>query len=197
MAEITENWDIRPLTLQCWVAQATMLDEFQDNKEGALSVLEEALAAVGDDVLLRRATAKIYWRHLEYRKSLEIFRDIAGQVSILHPVEHAEALREAGISAGQCDEWPQAEVWFLDAQRAASRALGDNMKVMEIGLGADSQWRLLSQGTLVGHLHALRKRWSPWPMSTRKPLCVQVTVTGSFAMPCCGRIPILRKGHSE
>ena len=42
MAKKTRNWGIRSLSLQWSVAQAIMLDEFQNNREGALAVLEEA-----------------------------------------------------------------------------------------------------------------------------------------------------------
>ena len=40
MAEKTRSWGIRPLSLQCLIAQAIMLDEYQNNKEGALAVLD-------------------------------------------------------------------------------------------------------------------------------------------------------------
>ena len=41
MAKKTRNWGIRSLSLQCPVAQAIMLDEFSEHREGALAVLEE------------------------------------------------------------------------------------------------------------------------------------------------------------
>ncbi len=138
MAKKTRSWGIRPLTLQCLVAQAVMLDEYQNNREGALAVLEEAVATLGDDVILSRAIAKVYWRHDEHRTALEILRGIADQVGSDSPVERAFALREAAISAAKCDDWSQAEQWFLDAQSAAKLAQVDDMHVMAIGLGADS-----------------------------------------------------------
>ena len=138
MAEKTQNWGIRPLTLQYLVTQAVMLDEYQNDREGAVAVLEEAVATLGDDVILRRAVAKVHSRHGEHRKVLEIFRGIADQVGVDDPVERAFALREAAISAAQCDEWSQAEQWFLDAQSAAKLVQVDDMHVMAVGLGADS-----------------------------------------------------------
>ena len=116
-----------------------MLDEYQNDREGAVAVLEEAVATlVGDDVILRRAVAKVHSRHGEHRKVLEIFRGIADQVGVDDPVERAFALREAAISAAQCGEWSQAEQWFLDAQSAAKLVQVDDMYVMAVGLGADS-----------------------------------------------------------
>ena len=47
-------------------------------------------------------------------------------------------MRDAAISAAKCDDWPQAEKWFLDAQSAARLAHVGDMDVMAIGLGADA-----------------------------------------------------------
>ena len=138
MGEKTRCWGIRPLSLQCSVAQAAMLDEYQNNKEGALAVLKEAVSVQGADVILDRAIAKVHWRHGEHRRALKILRGIADQVGRDSPVERAFALREAAISAAKCDDWSQAEKWFLDAQSAAKSVQLNNMEVMAIGLGADS-----------------------------------------------------------
>ena len=162
MAEKTREWGIRSLPLQCSVAQAVMLDEYQNNKEDALSVLEEAVAAMGEDLILSRAIAKVYWRHSEHSTALEIFRRIADQVGSDNPVERAYALRDAAISAAKCDEWSQAEEWFLEAQTAARLAQGDDMVAMAIGLGADSAVAALEVGDtgraltrLAGEVEAL------------------------------------------
>ena len=148
MAEKTRSWGIRPLTLQCLVAQAVMLDEYQNNKEGALAVLEEAVATLGDDIILSRAIAKVHYHHDEHGTALEIVRSIADQVGGDSPVERVFALREAAISAAQCDEWSQAEQWFLDAQSAAKLVQVDDMHVMAVGLGADSAVAALETGNV-------------------------------------------------
>ena len=49
MARKTRPWGIRSLTIQCWIARAVMLDEYANDKEGALEVLREAAATMGDD----------------------------------------------------------------------------------------------------------------------------------------------------
>ena len=146
MAEETRSWGIRPLTLQCLVAQAAMLDEYQNNKEGALAVLEEAVATLGDDIILSRAIAKVHYRHDEHRTALAIFRSIAEQVGVDDPIERSFALREAAISAAKCDEWAQAEQWFLEAQSAAKLIQVADMPVMAVGLGADSAVAALETG---------------------------------------------------
>ena len=157
MAEKTRNWGIRSLSLQCSVAQAIMLDEFQNNREGALAVLEEARATEGDDVILGRAIARVYWRHGEHGTALTIFRGIVDQVYSDNPVERALALREAAISATKCDEWSQAEEWFRYAQSAARLAQIDDMNVMAIGLGADSAVAALEAGDVDKALTRLAK----------------------------------------
>ena len=146
MEEKTRNWGIRPLFLQCSVARAIMLDEYQNNKEGALAVLAEARAAYGDEIILSRAIAKVHYRHDEHGTALEILHDIADQVGSDSPIERAFTLREAAISAAKCDEWSQAERWFLDAQSAARLAHSADMAVMAIGLGADSAVAALKTG---------------------------------------------------
>ena len=138
MAKKTEKWGIRPLSAQCYVAQAVMLDEYGNDSEAALAVLDEAVAALADDLILARARAKIYWRHDQHAQALEILRGIANQVGRDNPVERAFALREAAISAAKCGEWPQAEKWFLKAHNAAKLAQSDDMHAMAVGLGADA-----------------------------------------------------------
>ena len=155
MAEKTESWGIRSLSLQCSVAQAIMLDEYRGDKEGALAVLNSAVASMGDDRILSRAKAKVYWRHDEHDKALTIYRSIADQVGVDSPVERAFALREAAISAAKCGAWLQAKEWFLDAQSAAKSVRSDDMEAMAVGLGADSAVAALEIGNVAEALTRL------------------------------------------
>ncbi len=138
MAEKTGKWRVRFLSAQCYVAQAVMLDEYENDVEAAFAVLDEAVANLGNDVILARARAKVFWRHDQHAAALEILRGVADQVGADNPVERAFALREAAISAAKTDEWPLAEKWFLEAQSAAGHAQSDDMRAMSIGLGADA-----------------------------------------------------------
>ena len=146
MSEKTGTWGIRPLCLQCWVAQAIMHDEFLDDPEGALAVLDEAVTVMGDDLILSRARAKVHWRRGDHQISLEILRGIADRVGRDVPVERVTALREAAISAAHCKEWAQAEEWFLEAQRAAKLMQSEDAQAVVIGLGADSAVAALQNG---------------------------------------------------
>ena len=112
---------------------------------------------MGDDVLLSRARAKVHRRHGDYEKALEVFRTIADQTGGDDPIERAHALREAAICAAKCDQWSQAEEWFLAAQGAAQQALGDDMKSMAVGLGADSAVAALQAGSAARGLERLEE----------------------------------------
>ncbi|WP_420996542.1 AAA family ATPase [Cupriavidus sp. 30B13] len=138
MAIKTVPWAIRAISIQCRVAQSVMLDEYTNDREGALKVLDDAVEALGDDVLLSRARAKIYWRAQDHERALAILRDIADEVGRDNHVERAFALREAAISAAKCGEWAQAEKWFLESKEAAAQCQLPDMIVMSVGLGADA-----------------------------------------------------------
>ena len=157
MAKKTRGWDIRPLALRCSEAQAIILDEYQDNKEGALAVLEEAGKVMGNDLILDRAKARIYWRHGEYKMAVNIFRNIVDQFGDDSPVRRKSALREAAISAAKCGDWLQAEQWFLDAQSAARSAQSNDMNIIAIGLGADSAVAAFETGDVQRALTRLAK----------------------------------------
>jgi hypothetical protein len=138
LAERTQNWGIRALTIQCWLAQAVMLDEYENKEHQALAVLDEAVTVLGYDPMISRARAKIYRHHGQDAKALEIFRDIADQLGADSVIDRAFALREAAISAAKCNDWKQARDWFIEAQRAAQGIQGDAMRAMATGLGVDA-----------------------------------------------------------
>ena len=148
MAAKTRNWSIRSISVQCSVAQAVIVDEYLDDRESALELLEEAVQTLGQDLILGRAIARVHWRHGEHGLALEIFRGIADEFGRDNPVERAFAMRDAAISAAKCDDWPQAEKWFLDAQSAARLAQTGDMDIMAIGLGADSAVAALEAGDI-------------------------------------------------
>ena len=148
MAEKTRDWGIHALSFQCSVAQAIMLDEYQNDGDSALTVLEDRMAAQRDDVILRRAMAKIYFRRGDHAKALGILRGLADTVGRNSPVERAFTLREAAICAAKCGELSQAETWFLEARSAAELTRLDDMTAMAIGLNADSAVTAFQNGNV-------------------------------------------------
>ncbi len=154
MEKKTRSWEIRPLSLQCSVARAVILDEYLNKKEDALAVLEDAVSVMGPDQILSRSMAKIYWRHGNHAKVIKIIRDIEDRIGGDNLWERVLALREAAISAAKCGEWPQSEKWFLGAQSAAELIQSSDMQVMAVGLGADSAVAAFE----AGHLGRALKR---------------------------------------
>jgi hypothetical protein len=63
MARQAERWGKRNLAIQCFTAQAVMFDEYLNDEIRAHAAIDEAIAALGEDVAFSRARAKIYWRH--------------------------------------------------------------------------------------------------------------------------------------
>ncbi len=146
IAEKTLKWGIRSLPIQCWVARSIIFNEFLNDKQNALSVLGEAVKLLGQDPLLEKARATVYWFQGEHKTALEIYRKIAENIKEEDFVECTFALRKAAISAAECSEWLLAEEWFLDAQKAAACLDSNEMAAMEIGLGADAAAAALRAG---------------------------------------------------
>jgi hypothetical protein len=155
MAEKTKDWGIAALTIQCWIARAVLLDEYLNDGDAALNVLDQAIAVFGAGALLLRARAKIFSRRDDHPKALEILRSIADEVGRGSSVERAFALREAAIGAANCGDWKQAREWFADAQRAAASSPTDDMRGMAVGLGADAAVAALMEGEAASAVRGL------------------------------------------
>ena len=146
MALLAQKWKLRALAIQCHVARAVMFDEYMNDEPSAFAALDDAVAALGGDVVIARARARIYWRHNNHQESVKILRGIADAVGRDSPVDRAVAMREAAISAAKINDWAQAEAWFGEAEKAAATAQTDDMQTMAIGLEADRAVALLEIG---------------------------------------------------
>ena len=137
MASKTRSWNTLTLSLQCFVAEAVLLDEYLEQKDAAFSVLVKAEEIARGHPVILRARAGIHYRHREYGEALGVFRRVANRIDERNPVEQAFALREAAISAAQCEEWTEAGEWFQQAQDAARRAENPDTRVMAAAMEAD------------------------------------------------------------
>lgn len=146
MAKRTRSWGIDPLSLQCTVAQATVLDEYQKDTQRALGVIRKAMDEVGEGTILRQALARIHFNAEEYPQAFDAFRTVADKIGIHSSVDRAFSLREAAICAAKCGDWNRAEAWFLDAGAAAETVGTEDMHVMAIGLAADSAVAAIERG---------------------------------------------------
>src|SRR5580704_10395944 len=126
-----------------------MLDEYGEDSEGALRSLDEAQAVLGEDVVIARARAKVFWRHNNHAGAVAIMRVIADRISPDSPIARCFALREAAISAAQTGDWDQAERWFDEAKAAGEQAKADDMPPMALGLGVDAAIATFQAGNRV------------------------------------------------
>jgi hypothetical protein len=148
-------WNYRALAIQCHVARAVMFDEYMDDEAGALAALDEAIAAVGGDVEISRARARIFWRHSKYHDAVMIMRDIADVVGRDSPIDRAFAMRQAAISAAKMDDWAQSEAWFGEAEKGAASSGTNDMRTMAVGLEADRAVALLQTGNVEAALQTM------------------------------------------
>jgi hypothetical protein len=155
MALLAQKWKFRALAIECLVARAVLFDEYINDESAALEALDEAVAALGNDVVIARARARIFWRNNKHHESVRILREIADVVGRGSPVERAFAMREAAISAAKINDWPQAEEWFGEAEKAASTAETNDMQTMAVGLEADRAVALLEIGKVEAALQAM------------------------------------------
>ena len=143
MAVLAQKWKFRALAIRCHVARAVMFDEYMKDESSALAALDEAVAALGEDVVIGRARAKIFWRNDKHQESVKILHEIADVVGRNNPVERAFAMREAAISAAKTNDWAQAEAWFGEAEKAAITVETSDMQIIAVGLEADRAVALL------------------------------------------------------
>jgi hypothetical protein len=146
MTSIALKWNNRNLALQCFSARAVMFDEYMEDEAGALGVLDEAVKALGEDVVLARARARVFWRHNKHAQSLEVIKEIVDVVARDNAIERAFVMREGAISAANTGDWQQAESWFGEAQVAAGMSETEDMQAMSIGLEADRAVAALMSG---------------------------------------------------
>jgi hypothetical protein len=155
MALLAQKWRLQGLAAQCYVARAVMFDEYLNDENGAQAALDEAETALGEDVVISRARARVFWRHNKYHDAVKILRGIADVVGRNSPIERAFAMREAAISAAKTDDWAQAGKWFGEAEKAAAASDTSGMQIMAVGLEADRAVALLESQDVEASLQTM------------------------------------------
>jgi hypothetical protein len=155
MALMTQKWGLRALAIQCHIARAIMFDEYMEDEMGARAALDETVAALGEDVAISRARARVFWRHNKHHAAIEIVRDIAHLIGRDSPIDRAFGLREAAISAAKTNDWAQANVWFGEAEKAAAASGTPDMQTMAVGLEADRAVASLESGNVEEALQTM------------------------------------------
>jgi hypothetical protein len=163
MAHQAEGWGIRELAIRCHVARSIMIDEYQDRPDAALAALDEAAQRLGEDPLITRARAKIFYRRKDYAGALEQISSVGGDLALKNPVEKVFMLREAGISAAELGEWSRARTWYATAHDVAMTSSVPTMRPMALGLMADKAVAQLMSGDPVGALRSLGEALTALP----------------------------------
>ncbi|MGU3422633.1 hypothetical protein [Methylobacterium sp. D54C] len=135
-AGIAMSWGNASLAVRCAIARAICLDEGGGDQDRALACLDDAARRFGPDVALVRARAKVHWRRRDHATALPLLA-AAAEAGGQDPLERLYIAREAGISAAELGDWPDAERWFGRARAAAAHFPQASVRASAIGLLAD------------------------------------------------------------
>ena len=133
------RWNQSELAVCCRKYRAIILDEYGNDKNGALTVLEEGLSIFGyTNSELVRAKAKVLYRSEDHIGSLALSKTLIEGDAPLSEVEKAFLGRDAAISAEKEGEFNTARRYYLFGRAAAQKAELFDMTVMSVGLLADA-----------------------------------------------------------
>lgn len=155
LGEIAERWGEKDVAVECECARSVMLDEYADDSEGALAVLDEAEKRFSHHVRLIRQRASVHYRRGDHRTALATIEQIADVIPKEDHVDRAFALREAGISAAKTQDFEKASQYFSEACEAASAGT-DNIWPMAVGLKGDwavAEFQLGKKSEAVNLMH--------------------------------------------
>ncbi|PLX37592.1 MAG: hypothetical protein C0606_04685 [Hyphomicrobiales bacterium] len=139
MEKLASAWGRQDLAVACRKYQAIILDEYGNDKDAALSVLNEGLSTYGlTNSELIRAKAKVLYRANEHQASLELSSTLIEGDAPLSETEKAFLGREAAISAERQGAFETARRYFLYGADAAEACGVADMVPMYIGLVADA-----------------------------------------------------------
>jgi tetratricopeptide (TPR) repeat protein len=103
------------LAVELLCAEAIMLDEYSDHKDGALEVLRVAQEAYPNDYRLNRQRQRVFYRHHQHAEALAEFEKFQDRVPKERAVDGAYAMREAGRSAAETGDLERARIFFEQA----------------------------------------------------------------------------------
>jgi len=139
LEELAANWGETDLAVCCRKYQAIILDEYGNEKEGALAVLDDGLSKYGQtNSELVRAKAKVLYRSEDHKGSLELSKILIEGDAPLSDVEKAFLGRDAAISAEKQGDFETARRYYLYGSDAAKKSNVSDMAAMRVGLLADA-----------------------------------------------------------
>ena len=133
------SWNQTDLAVCCRKFQAIILDEYGNDKNSALDILEEGLSMFGQtNSKLVRAKAKVLYRSDDHKGSLALSKTLIESDAPLSEVEKAFLGRDAAISAEMQGDFKTARQCYLFGSAAAHKSKLPDMTAMRIGLLADA-----------------------------------------------------------
>ncbi len=133
------RWNQPNLAVCCRKFQAIILDEYGNDTNRALAVLDEGLSKYGQtNSELVRAKAKVLYRSDDHKGSLALSKTLIESDAPLSEVEKAFLGRDAAISAEKQGDLKTARRYYLFGSNAAQKSSLPNMTAMCIGLLADA-----------------------------------------------------------
>ncbi len=139
LEELAIGWGRQDLAVACCKYQAIIADEYGNDKESALSILEKGLDRYGvTNSELVRAKAKVFYRAENHQANLELAADLIEGDANLSYVEKAFLGRDAAISAEKQGDFQRARRYYLFGAEAAKCSELPGMQPMHLGLRADA-----------------------------------------------------------
>ena len=133
------GWKQTDLAVCCRKFQAIILDEYGNDKNSALAVLEEGLSMFGQtNSELVRAKAKVLYRSDDHKGSLALSRTLIESNAPLNEVDKAFLGRDAAICAENLGDFKTARRYYLLGSTAAHKSNHPDMTAMRTGLLADA-----------------------------------------------------------
>ena len=144
------------LAVELLCAEAIMLDEYTDDRDAALDVLQVAQEAYPNDYRLNRQRQKVFYRNGQHAEALGEFEKFRDRMPTERAIDRAYALREAGRSAAEIGELDKTRMFFQQAWEA-SRLCGTSMQAMTAGLSADCAILDFDAGRIESALNLMRR----------------------------------------
>ena len=131
---IAERWGQSELAIQCVAAQTTLLSEYADQHDDALTVLTEAEAQWPNEPRFQRERIKIFFRLGRHQDVVEEMQRYLAR-DVVDPIDRAHALRELAVSTAKLGDLVEAARLF--SQAAADASSIPTMRDMQAGLLGD------------------------------------------------------------
>lgn len=139
LEKMAAEWSNNDIAVACRKCRAIIVDEYGNDKEQALSILDDGMKQYGEtNSVLVRAKAKVLYRSENHQASLELSRLLIDNNIKLSVIEKAFFGREAAISAEKQGDYETARTYYLYASEAAKKCSIPDMVSMRVGLMADA-----------------------------------------------------------